>query len=93
MGTTALSILILETYYRHLPLYRRELGAMKDEAIRNAVNAGNAALVQGNGDPQAQRTDQFAKFVPNAFLRPTDQPLSTFSIDVDTASTATCGAS
>lgn len=37
LGVTSLSILTLEVYYRHLPLYRRELGAMKDEAIRDAV--------------------------------------------------------
>jgi hypothetical protein len=36
-GYTALCVLTLEVYYRYLPLYRRELGAMKDEAIRDAV--------------------------------------------------------
>jgi hypothetical protein len=37
LGYTSLALLTLEVYYRHLPLYRRELGAMKDEAIRDAV--------------------------------------------------------
>jgi hypothetical protein len=27
---TSLSVLTLEVYYRHLPLYRRDLGAVKD---------------------------------------------------------------
>jgi hypothetical protein len=35
LGDTSLKLLTLEVYYRHLPLYRRELGAMKDEAILN----------------------------------------------------------
>lgn len=34
---TALCILTLEVYYRHLPLYRREGEAIKDEAVRNAL--------------------------------------------------------
>ena len=34
---TALKLLTLEVYYRHLPLYRRELGAMKDEAVREGL--------------------------------------------------------
>ena len=29
---TALSTLTLEVYYRHLPLYRRDMGVMKAEA-------------------------------------------------------------
>ena len=37
LGYTGLAVLTLEVYYRYLPLYRRELGAMKDEAIRDAV--------------------------------------------------------
>jgi hypothetical protein len=31
LGTTSLSLLSLEVYYRHLPLYRRDLGVMKPE--------------------------------------------------------------
>ena len=27
---TSLSLLTLEVYYRHLPLYRREMGGQKD---------------------------------------------------------------
>lgn len=34
LGYTSLCLLTLEVYYRHLPLYRRELGAMKDEALQ-----------------------------------------------------------
>ena len=30
LGTTCLALLTLEVYYRHLPLYRRDLGVMKD---------------------------------------------------------------
>jgi hypothetical protein len=37
LGYTSFALLTLEVYYRHLPLYRRELGAMKDEAIKDAV--------------------------------------------------------
>jgi hypothetical protein len=37
LGTTSLSLLTLEVYYRHLPLYRREMGAMKDGVVRNAL--------------------------------------------------------
>ena len=32
LGHTSLSILTLEVYYRHLPLYRREMALKKDEA-------------------------------------------------------------
>lgn len=36
LGHTALCILTLEVYYRHLPLYRRELGVMKNDVpVRN----------------------------------------------------------
>jgi hypothetical protein len=31
VGQTALSVLTLEVYYRHLPLYTREMGAAKNE--------------------------------------------------------------
>ncbi|MGL4551642.1 MAG: prenyltransferase/squalene oxidase repeat-containing protein, partial [Gemmataceae bacterium] len=31
IGATSLSLLSLEVYYRHLPLYRRDAGAMKDK--------------------------------------------------------------
>jgi hypothetical protein len=34
---TSLAILTLEVYYRHLPLYRRELGAAKDPAVRDGL--------------------------------------------------------
>ena len=34
LGYTSLCLLTLEVYYRHLPLYRRELGAMKDPAMQ-----------------------------------------------------------
>jgi hypothetical protein len=37
LGDTSLKLLTLEVYYRHLPLYRRELGAMKDEAVRGGL--------------------------------------------------------
>jgi hypothetical protein len=35
LGYTSLCLLTLEVYYRHLPLYRKELGAMKDPAGLN----------------------------------------------------------
>jgi hypothetical protein len=31
LGATSLSLLSLEVYYRHLPLYRRDMGVMKDK--------------------------------------------------------------
>jgi hypothetical protein len=31
LGATALTLLSLEVYYRHLPLYRRDMGVMKDK--------------------------------------------------------------
>jgi hypothetical protein len=34
LGVTALSLLTLEVYYRHLPLYQRHLAAVKPEAVR-----------------------------------------------------------
>jgi hypothetical protein len=34
LGHTCLALLTLEVYYRHLPLYRREIGDIKDEAVR-----------------------------------------------------------
>jgi hypothetical protein len=30
LGTTALALLTLEVYYRHLPLYKRDTGGMKE---------------------------------------------------------------
>ena len=33
LGYTSLSVLTLEVYYRHLPLYRKELGSIKDEPV------------------------------------------------------------
>ena len=30
VGTTCLCLLTLEVYYRHLPLYRRDMGGNKD---------------------------------------------------------------
>jgi hypothetical protein len=33
-GYTCLALLTLEVYYRHLPLYRRELGQLKPDAVR-----------------------------------------------------------
>ena len=37
LGHTCLCILTLEVYYRHLPLYRRELAAQKDMPARNGL--------------------------------------------------------
>jgi hypothetical protein len=37
LGYTSLCLLTLEVYYRHLPLYRRELGSMKDMPVRNGL--------------------------------------------------------
>lgn len=34
LGATSLSLLTLEVYYRYLPLYRKELGGHKEEAVR-----------------------------------------------------------
>jgi len=31
LGATSLSLLSLEVYYRHLPLYRRDVGEMKPD--------------------------------------------------------------
>ena len=42
--------------------------------------------IPDGGVGPGQRGDQFDKIVENPFLRVLDQPLSTFSIDVDTAS-------
>jgi len=37
LGYTSLCLLTLEVYYRHLPLYKRELGSAKDEPVRNGI--------------------------------------------------------
>ncbi|MBY0525537.1 MAG: terpene cyclase/mutase family protein [Gemmataceae bacterium] len=37
LGVTSLSLLTLEVYYRHLPLYRKDLGTDKEEALRNGM--------------------------------------------------------
>jgi Ca-activated chloride channel family protein len=162
--STCLAVLTLETYYRHLPLYRRELGAQEDEAIGPAIGglpmtippppgyggnvgqgggiddgrAGQAAMVgfaggpggrsgstreamlrQSGGNPGRpfgpgtdtstkeapkvenkklpdpfephrgeveHNTEHYQHFTSNPFLRVAQQPLSTFSTDVDTAS-------
>ena len=37
LGVTCLSLLTLEVYYRHLPLYRKDLVADKEEAVRGGL--------------------------------------------------------
>jgi hypothetical protein len=37
LGYTSLALLTLEVYYRYLPLYRREIGAMKDAPVREGL--------------------------------------------------------
>jgi hypothetical protein len=34
---TSMCLLTLEVYYRHLPLYRRELGGNKDTGVKDGV--------------------------------------------------------
>ena len=36
LAYTCMCVLTLEVYYRHLPLYKRELAAAKDEPAREA---------------------------------------------------------
>jgi hypothetical protein len=56
LGYTSLVVLTLEVYYRHLPLYRRELGAMKDEANSDAVKKArsNRSLLRAAADAAAR---------------------------------------
>jgi hypothetical protein len=36
LGTTAMAVLTLEVYYRHLPLYKRDLGGGVNELERDS---------------------------------------------------------
>ncbi len=55
-------------------------------AIVDADGWLKARVDQGRGPGEAG--DRYSRIVENPFLKPTDNPLSTFSIDVDTASYA-----
>ncbi|MBI4575922.1 MAG: VWA domain-containing protein [Planctomycetes bacterium] len=59
----------------------------KDVAGRYPIEAGDGVLSFEEGAPPADR-EQYAHVQENPWLRVADQPLSTLSIDVDTASYA-----
>ncbi|NQT38362.1 MAG: VWA domain-containing protein [Planctomycetes bacterium] len=77
---TAFNIMLLEVYYRHLPIYR----AQSDEDDFPVDAADDKPL------PSHRQfgTESYDRIDENAFRRPWQDPLSTFSIDVDTASYA-----
>lgn len=69
------------------PLAERRL-ALLQEGIENLEARGDEAHRFRYAAPQVQNGEQYAKIVENPFLAPKVEPLSTFSIDVDTASYA-----
>jgi Ca-activated chloride channel homolog len=58
-------------------------------ASAEGVSYGTASFVPAMVEPDvAHNTEEYGRFDENPFLRPGDEPLSTFSIDVDRASYA-----
>ena len=53
---------------------------------QNGIISGAAGIVGMPGWPAAFDTESYDRIDDNAFHKPSDDPLSTFSIDVDTAS-------
>ena len=72
--------------------YVQDSGTVAKAARHSQLNAvGYVGKVQNDWEPRAGtsfNTDAFDKITDNAFKRAADHPLSTFSIDVDTASYA-----
>ncbi|MBV8520139.1 MAG: VWA domain-containing protein [Acidobacteria bacterium] len=55
---------------------------------QRAANAGDTALFDAKERDVPMKTEEYGRIEENTFLRPADNPLSTFSIDVDRASYA-----
>ncbi|MGZ5445200.1 MAG: vWA domain-containing protein [Thermoanaerobaculia bacterium] len=70
-----------------LPMQEQQVGG-----IASAPTAATAKLARFNAsmrpDDVEHNTEEYGRFEENPFLRPADNPLSTFSIDVDRASYA-----
>ncbi|MBI3829935.1 MAG: von Willebrand factor type A domain-containing protein [Planctomycetes bacterium] len=87
VGQTALGALCLEVYYRYLPLVGPD-----GKALPAAAQAGVPPLAPPKDgpreiEPEAQNAELYADLKEKGFVRPQgDDGLSTFSIDVDTAS-------
>lgn len=66
------------------------LGCSRSDRSYKAVSAPFAApsqpMIAEMAEPRAMNTENYAHIVDNAFLSPRSAPLSTFSIDVDSAS-------
>ncbi len=77
---TAFNTMLLEVYYRYLPIYRRR--ADQDEFPLDPAGYQPLPSSRQFGTESYERIDE------NAFRRSWEDPLSTFSIDVDTASYA-----
>ncbi|MCA9520140.1 MAG: VWA domain-containing protein [Myxococcales bacterium] len=67
---------------------KKEIDEKPDSGLRTTKNLRGAP--DKDGDPTNRRfnTEQYDRIYENAFVRVLDKPLSTFSIDVDTASYA-----
>jgi len=91
---TALNTMILEVYYRHMPIYRKQ--AVEDEfqpgpssAMPNTVEIlDRAQPLDFRDTDQPFDTETYDRIDENPFRSVWRTPLSTFSIDVDTASYA-----
>jgi Ca-activated chloride channel family protein len=74
------------------PNSKRARVAVEHDLFAKSGNHGIAAgaPLMGVAPPleQPMNTEEYGRFVENAFLRPADEPLSTFAIDVDRASYA-----
>ena len=71
---TSLSLLTLEVYYRHLPLYRREMNVNKEDAAgeRQAeVNASGRRKPADSGTLRERRPESAGLHRPLAVLHPT----------------------
>ena len=67
--------------------FRREVDARLKGGDVDEKEAKALEALKDRLDQESQSSaDQFEKFIPNPFLRARDNPLSTFSSDVDTAS-------
>ncbi len=91
---TAMNAMILETYYRHLPIYRKQ--PVDDEfplgpspaGLRSMGFVGEGRLTEIRHSSHPSNTEAYYGVDESPFHLVDENPLSTFSIDVDTASYA-----
>src|SRR5262249_50893709 len=69
-------------------LIKQQVAEHDASRLRNPALVSNTQLQKFQNDYERSSGEQYEPIIENAFLAPLQQPLSTFSIDVDTASYA-----